>query len=206
MVKKLYEEDDIRNIANSIRRKSGTTNSYKVSEISNAIDNISSGLDGVMNNTFNDSTLQYVSLYARCLKKVLPVNNSNFTPNALQHAFYYYTSLDDISECSNWDITNITSLRSSFFYCTSVLNWQPIVNWNTTNVTDMYNTFYGTKMTTLELNWDLTNTTNLGYFLAFNKSITDFKFVKPCSDLNNNLNMTYMFNQCVALKNVDMKT
>lgn len=37
---KLYEETDIQNIANAIREKAGTTGTFKVSEMANAISNI----------------------------------------------------------------------------------------------------------------------------------------------------------------------
>lgn len=43
MAKKLYEESNIKAIANAIRSKNGETTSYKVSEIANAIESISSG-------------------------------------------------------------------------------------------------------------------------------------------------------------------
>ena len=37
---KLYEETDIQNIANAIREKAGTADTFKVSEMANAISNI----------------------------------------------------------------------------------------------------------------------------------------------------------------------
>ena len=37
---KLYEETDIQNIANAIREKTKSTDTYKVSEMANAISNI----------------------------------------------------------------------------------------------------------------------------------------------------------------------
>ena len=40
MANKLYEETDIQNIANAIREKAGTTDTFKVSEMANAISNI----------------------------------------------------------------------------------------------------------------------------------------------------------------------
>ena len=40
MADKLYSEESIQNIANSIRNKNGTTNTYNVSEMSTAIDNL----------------------------------------------------------------------------------------------------------------------------------------------------------------------
>ena len=40
---KLYEETDIQNIANAIREKAGTTDTFKVSEMADAISNIESG-------------------------------------------------------------------------------------------------------------------------------------------------------------------
>ena len=42
-MKKLYEEEDIRGIAEAIREKNGTTNTYKVSEMGAAVRTISSG-------------------------------------------------------------------------------------------------------------------------------------------------------------------
>lgn len=43
MANKLYEETDIQNIANAIREKAGTADTFKVSEMANAISNIESG-------------------------------------------------------------------------------------------------------------------------------------------------------------------
>lgn len=40
---KLYEETDIQNIANAIREKTKSTDTFKVSEMANAISNIKSG-------------------------------------------------------------------------------------------------------------------------------------------------------------------
>ena len=37
---KLYEETNIQNIANAIRKKAGTAGTFKVSEMANAINNI----------------------------------------------------------------------------------------------------------------------------------------------------------------------
>ena len=45
MANKLYEEADISNIATAIRSKSNSTSNYKVSEMADAISNISSGDD-----------------------------------------------------------------------------------------------------------------------------------------------------------------
>lgn len=43
MADKFYNEQDVQNIANSIRNKNGTTNTYKVSEMSTAIDSLKTG-------------------------------------------------------------------------------------------------------------------------------------------------------------------
>lgn len=43
MANKLYEENDIQNIANAIRGKNGLADTYKVSQMANAISNIPSG-------------------------------------------------------------------------------------------------------------------------------------------------------------------
>ena len=43
---KLYEETDIQNIANAIREKAGTTDTFKVSEMAEAVANIQTGSVG----------------------------------------------------------------------------------------------------------------------------------------------------------------
>ena len=43
---KLYEETDIQNIANAIREKAGTTDTFKVSEMADAVANIQTGSVG----------------------------------------------------------------------------------------------------------------------------------------------------------------
>lgn len=43
MAKKLYEENSVKAIANAIRSKNGSTDTYKIAEMANAISNISSG-------------------------------------------------------------------------------------------------------------------------------------------------------------------
>jgi hypothetical protein len=43
MANKLYEETDIQNIANAIREKAGTADTFKVSEMANAVANIQTG-------------------------------------------------------------------------------------------------------------------------------------------------------------------
>lgn len=43
---KLYEETDIQNIANAIREKTGTADTFKVSEMANAVANIQTGSVG----------------------------------------------------------------------------------------------------------------------------------------------------------------
>ena len=43
MANKLYEETDIQNIANAIREKTKSTDTFKVSEMANAVANIQTG-------------------------------------------------------------------------------------------------------------------------------------------------------------------
>lgn len=45
---KLYEETDIQNIANAIREKTKSTDTFKVSEMANAISEIKSGNAGLI--------------------------------------------------------------------------------------------------------------------------------------------------------------
>ena len=43
MAKKLYEESSVQNIANAIRKKNGSTSTYTIGEMSEAISNLTGG-------------------------------------------------------------------------------------------------------------------------------------------------------------------
>lgn len=57
---KLYEETDIQNIANAIREKAGTTDTFKVSEMAEAVANIQT--DSVEKLVFEHQLIDVVTI------------------------------------------------------------------------------------------------------------------------------------------------
>jgi hypothetical protein len=103
MSKKLYEETDIQNIADSIREKNGLTTTYKVSEMAQAIKDIQSGSGSDDNNTLNNF-----------ISGSITAVESNATTVRL-YAFFRLSSLTTVS------LPNATDIGSSAFTsCTAL--------------------------------------------------------------------------------------
>ena len=58
----------------------------------------------------------------------------------LMSTFWKDTSLSNIVPIKNWNISNVTTLRSTF-HTTNISNLDALKNWDTSNVTSMYRTF-----------------------------------------------------------------
>lgn len=134
MALKFYESTDMTNIANAIRRKNGSTNKYLVSEMADAIDDISVGdAESIVNGTITDlnsaaTSVRYYFMYnyARIQKVELP-NATTIGERAFggcsnlktvilgavtridSRAFSYATKLDDLV----LDVEAIPTLQSA---------------------------------------------------------------------------------------------
>lgn len=103
MSKKLYEETDIQNIADSIREKNGLTTTYKVSEMAQAIKDIPLGSGSDDNNALNDF-----------IEGSITTVESDVTTVRL-YAFFRLSSLATVS------LPNATEIGSSAFTrCTTL--------------------------------------------------------------------------------------
>ncbi len=120
MAKKLYEESNIQAIADAIREKNGTTDTYKVSEMANAIREIEAGVadprvKGLIERTLteiSDDSIEMIGYYAfaYCQKLV----TANF-PNATSIGGYaFYSSRIGINDTLNFP--NVTSIGTYAFY------------------------------------------------------------------------------------------
>lgn len=113
MSKVLVEESNLTNIANSIRTKNGTTNTYKPGEMASAIDNISSGVD------INDYWI---------------INQPTDSPGSSDRQLQPF-----IKKVPTLDFSGKTSCTSLFRDCINLLEVQDIKN--TENVTTFSSMF-----------------------------------------------------------------
>lgn len=147
---KLYNETDIANIADAIREKNGSTDTYKVSEMAGAIENIPTGFDIVpyitsLSRLFSDSTFPNTDL---------ELNFNSFTGTSLG---YLFSNADGIKTLNLSFPSTVTLLNAMFLTATiDVIN----ITSSTKNVTNWSSTFEGCKATEIN-NLDLSSATNV---------------------------------------------
>lgn len=198
MSKKLYEEQDIQDIANAIREKNGTETKYLPSEMGGAIRAIGS---------------------VRSLKKLLDVSKSTksmFEKNKeitdVSDLFLY----DDTSEVTNmsymfrdctalttmpaFDTRNVTDGSAMFHTCSNLETIPPTLN--TSNMINMNNVFAGcNKLTSLPL-IDTSKATNIdGLF----NSCYELLEINPLNT-DNVTNFTRPFYQTLKLTEVTLSS
>ena len=160
MANKLYEESDIQDIADAIRSKTGSSATYTVSQMAQAIENIPSGGGGdrdwteigyVQEPSAIESGFRYAkeilenwdeattSVYAmfRNDKKLLFFPSVN-SPNIRGSALFMFDGCRNIMAVGNLNTKNITDMQYMFGDCSFLSS---IPNLNTSNVTNMYGMF-----------------------------------------------------------------
>lgn len=141
MAKAYLEEQDLYDIADAIRGKNGTQNTYKPSEMGTAITNIPTG-SNIYDYFIQDFDINNASAWSDIVKKIPKFNcvaSSNFrdkftscpaeyidvsgidTTNAttLSGCFYYCNKLKEI-DLSTWNVNKVTNVNNLFSYCTSL--------------------------------------------------------------------------------------
>ena len=170
MSKKLYEESDVKAIAAAIRAKNGGTDTYKLSEMAQAVTDIPSGggdIDGLIDRTITSVKSQVTKIGAYAFAGCTSLQSIEFkkATSVGEGAFQQCISLTGLSddtlcsatsigysafrECyyiSHITLPAVTSIGSlAFMNCTSL---QSITLPNTTQVCTLVNTsaFGGTKL------------------------------------------------------------
>jgi len=202
MATTIINDTHLTNIANAIRNKNGTTDTYKPSEMAGAIENIETGGSG----------------------------GGKYAPRKLSFQSYAYTDELDY-EIANVDTSNLLTMSSMFQYCSTLLK-ADLKGWITSNVQSFYNMFYHCeKITEINFDsFDFTNATTCEGMLSYcykikkidlscikENKITTFKNMFLYShdieeiDLSNMkttsvTNTTTMFGECTSLKKLDIRS
>lgn len=187
MANKLYEESSISAIANAIRAKNGSSNTYTVAQMANAITDIPSG----------GSSWEFPANAS--------LGNSTFTTFPEDFIFAKRTTCYQLFRlCSNMttppspsqlDTSDVTNMQEMFGYC-SKLTQIPL--YDTSKVTTMKQMFNNcSKLTTIpQLNMD--KVTNADSMFSGCTALV----IAPSLDLGNVSSPGGMFNGCTNLETV----
>ena len=94
----------------------------------------------------------------------------------MRSMFSNCTGLSDLSDLANWNVSNVTNMNSLFSNCTSLSNLSGLANWNVGNVTDMSGLFSRcTSLSNLSAlaNWNVGNVTSMGSLFYDCTSLSD---------------------------------
>lgn len=194
-MKVVVEDTNLTNIANAIRNKNGSSDTYTPSQMSTAINNIPSGgalvpdwtllgYDGVPQEVLDDFA------YSKQVK-----DNWDSSQTSLNSKF----SMDyDLVYMPMVDTSNATNMYSMFSSC---INLKTIPMLNTSNVTDMQNMFYSPNgnynLTEIPL-FDTARVTSMYNMLTNCKKITKI----PQFNTQNVTSMQSMCSGCEELVDV----
>ena len=89
---------------------------------------------------------------------------------SMRRMFCRCEELKSVGDISNWDVSNVMSMRSMFSYCSKLKSLGDISNWDVSNVTNMTYMFYICE----ELEsvgdiskWDVSNVTNMDFMFHY---------------------------------------
>ena len=122
----------------------------------------------------------------------------------MRSMFSNCTGLSDLSDLANWNVSNVTNMNSLFSNCTSLSNLSGLANWNVGNVTDMSGLFSRcTSLSNLSAlaNWDVGKVTNMKSLFSNCKGLSNLSALKDWN-VSKVTNMSYLFSGCTRLSDV----
>ena len=120
----------------------------------------------------------------------IDVSNLQYFYNNEDKGIFEYTKFKYI-DISEWDVSNIKSMRGMFFMCKELKSVGDISKWNVSKVTDMNSMFNGCNE--LEFigdisKWNVSNVTNMAFMFygceSFNQDISGWNVSKVSYKLN----------------------
>ena len=96
---------------------------------------------------------------------------------SMRHMFYRCTELKSVGDISNWNVSNVTNMHCMFYYCKNFN--QDISNWDVSNIIKMPYMFYGCEKFDHDLsNWKVSGVQDMEYMFAgckkFNQDLSDW--------------------------------
>lgn len=170
---KLYNENDIQDIANAIRDKNGSNSLYKVNEMAQAIEDIPSGgdiSDYFSNEIIGRSSAGSPSLgtvWSASIKKMPAIANGENDSFISMYQNFKGTNID----CSLLNVSKATSLRTMFLGDENLISLD-LSNFYGANIVSCEQTFFNCKsLIHLDMrNFDFTLLTNISNMFGSNAS------------------------------------
>lgn len=183
---------------NAIRSKNGTTDTYKPSEMANAIENIETGGSG--GEIYTPSYIRFNS-YTGYSLVTQPINTSLITNMA--QIFYSCKQVKTL-DLTGWDTSNVTTMASMFDNCSALTNIIGLSKFNLSKVTTTANMLQYAKIETIELTGsDVPKLTDCSYMFSGCSKATNIDLSTWTTP---NLTKTdAMFSRCSVLANLDMR-
>ena len=113
---------------------------------------------------------------------------------SMRRMFFRCKDLKSVGNISDWDVSNIKSMRGMFYGCDELESVVDISKWDVSNVTDMSFMFNDCKKFNQDISkWDVSNVTNMYCMFDECKS---FNQDLSCWNVSNVIEMDDMFYNC----------
>lgn len=205
MAKVLVSETNLENIADSIRAKNGTQNTYTPAQMSSAIDSLPSGSGGDISDYYQATITSNTSASSKFAPDIFiksyPTVEVDENVTNLSYAFsgfIFQKPLKIVNEYSNVNDT------SNMFSACSTLKNIDLSGFNTSNVTKMSSMFSGCNgLTSLDVGkFNTSNVTTMASMFNSCSGLTSLNL----SNFNTNkvTTMVSMFSSCTGLTNLNL--
>ena len=195
-------DTNLKNIANAIREKNGTTDTYKPNEMASAISNIEAGIEPTGTLDITENGNYDVTNYANANVNVASSGGeSTYAPRWLK---FTRCALEDLTvETQNVDTSNITDMESEFQYC-EARALAP--KFDVTNVTTMVNFMSNCgSLKTADLSYLRESAVTTMEYFCYNNSGLQTLDMRNLSTPKLN-NMSYMVAICGNLTSINVSS
>ncbi|RYP94254.1 peptidase [Bifidobacterium pseudolongum subsp. globosum] len=120
------------------------------------------------------------------------------------YLFYGQKFLASLSGLANWNVSQVTNMRSMFSNCTGLSDLSDLANWNVSNVTNMNSLFSNcTSLSNLSglANWNVGNVTSMCYLFSNCTSLSNLSALANWN-VSKDTSMYYMFSDCRSLSDL----
>jgi len=216
MPKAVVNDSSLAAIADSIRKKKGSADKYKPSEMSSAIESIKCSPVSASFRGYNGESIQKeinnldsskIKDMSYMLAEIKNFNNIDVskmdTSNSTSMTAMFYNSTYEGLDLNNFETSNVTLMNSMFQACRSLIKLD-VSSFDTSKVTNMaYMLTFCVLLEYLDLSsFDTSNVTAMNNMFTEMNSLVE---IKGIIDMQNVTNASNMISYCQKLKEIRLK-